>query len=721
MNQNQRREYLRTRDLEMSKQMEKTIKDAQPKPKPDMTLKLLKPVLINSDLITGTPQYKAEKQLSDLLLAQQIENTVKLAMYAVEGKKQESMTSSVSQEMIDEYKKEIMKPVEIGGKKFLYSPVDMPKLPDPFDPKPLSDAPINEEDYQMRRAGILTFIETRKGDLEILEREKLELEDQFASGPVGPVAYDEADRLTDLSDKANYPYGKLKEIIQKDFKSKLPASRKTEDLIKKIIALERFTASKMTFDAKRIQDEIQAKKVEITDAQREIQDAIDDYNIEKGKYDAQQVEKEENRLNEIQYNNEKRQLAEELLSDFNRLNQGKMKISRDATETDDDFFIRLQKLGAIPVDQKDIEKEVQTAIFLKAKKNISELTSDLSKVETVVKMLDNAERFELNKIFPRIKKQYSESFGINNKDLDANEIAQFIKNELVTGQKLTTPSKESQSKDIKGKLRLFKKDQLILIINELNGDDPTLDLLTGFDSFKKEEMIAELESKGVFDRKKFKAMLKIPEDPKYPITPTKDPKLSGTAGAEEFKEDDEDVDEEEVVEEVGKKVVDGVGEGIKSHALPSTVPFGKIALDLNKLYYQNVLSIKRLNGNKIIGHRNKRVSDNFVDLIMKMFENKSITQSDLRNIKDEQMLYDNLIVQSGLHKSKKIPTNIEQTSEQMKNRLGLITGEIEAGNSNKSLLTELHELLFKMVRVHLISKSSATAYYKNIKDQFFTL
>jgi SepF-like predicted cell division protein (DUF552 family) len=139
------------------------------------------------------------------------------------------------------------------------------------------------------------------------------------------------------------------------------------------------------------------------------------------------------------------------------------------------------------------------------------------------------------------------------------------------------------------------------------------------------------------------------------------------------------------------------------------------------LFYQNILSIKRHNGNKIIGHRNKRVSDNFVDLILKLFENKPITQSDLKNIKDEQMIYDNLIVQSGLHKLKKIPTNIEQTSEQMKNRLGLITGEIEAGNSNKVLLTELHELLFKMVRVHLISKNAAAAYYKNIKDQFFTL
>ena len=55
----------------------------------------------------------------------------------------------------------------------------------------------------------------------------------------------------------------------------------------------------------------------------------------------------------------------------------------------------------------------------------------------------------------------------------------------------------------------------------------------------------------------------------------------------------------------------------------------------------------------------------------------------------------------------------------MKKRLGLLTGEIEAGNSNKSLLTELHELLFKMVRIHLISKSAATKYYNNKRSIFF--
>ena len=39
---------------------------------------------------------------------------------------------------------------------------------------------------------------------------------------------------------------------------------------------------------------------------------------------------------------------------------------------------------------------------------------------------------------------------------------------------------------------------------------------------------------------------------------------------------------------------------------------------------------------------------------------------------------------------------------------------------NKSLLTELHELLFKMVRVHLISKSAATKYFNNLKTEFYT-
>jgi hypothetical protein len=408
------------------------------------------------------------------------------------------------------------------------------------------------------------------------------------------------------------------------------------------------------------------------------------------------------------------------MSDFNRLNRGKTQITRQAEESNDDFLKRLQDLGNVFIDPADRDKQIQTEILLKAKKNILELSNELSKAETVVKMLNNEERFRMNKTFPFIKKKYSETFGINNKNMDANEIKQFIQNELVTGQSLTedkskapsAPKTEEDLKALKAQMRQFTKIELEQIIDEFNDENPQRNLKKG--SIK--DMILQLNASNLYDAKKFRIMLKTP-DANASTFPIEFPKIQSeeqvhfnrvNEAAEKFRREQDEAAEFKGEEE--KDDEEGVGGGIKSHALPSTVPFGKIALDLNKLFYQNVLSIKRHNGNKIIGHKNKRVSDNFVDLIMKMFENKPITQSDLRNIKDELMLYDNLIVQSGLHKSKKIPTNIEQTSEQMKNRLGLITGEIEAGNSNKSLLSELHELLFKMVRVHLISKNAATAY-----------
>jgi hypothetical protein len=157
----------------------------------------------------------------------------------------------------------------------------------------------------MGRTGTLTFIETRKGDLEILKREKQELEALYKSG--GKIVYDEEARRKELTVALN---DELKAMITVDLKSTLPSKPNKANLITRIITIEKVTILRSSLDP--IQDEIKAKKVEITDAQKDIQDAIDAYNIEKGKYDAQQVEKEANRLNEIQYNNEKRQLAEEL-------------------------------------------------------------------------------------------------------------------------------------------------------------------------------------------------------------------------------------------------------------------------------------------------------------------------------------------------------------------------------------------------------------------------
>ena len=52
----------------------------------------------------------------DLSLDLQLQNMVKQANYAISDKKPEAMKGSVTEEMIADYKKEVMKPVQIGNK-----------------------------------------------------------------------------------------------------------------------------------------------------------------------------------------------------------------------------------------------------------------------------------------------------------------------------------------------------------------------------------------------------------------------------------------------------------------------------------------------------------------------------------------------------------------------------------------------------------------------------
>ena len=203
----------------------------------------------------------------------------------------------------------------------------------------------------------------------------------------------------------------------------------------------------------------------------------------------------------------KRRYVQESLNEFNRMNQGKIQIARESNESDDDFLARLQQMGNIFVDPADIEKQIQTEILLKAKKNILELTSDYGKAESITRMLSLNERFQMNKAFPIIKKKYSEAFGLNNTRLSDTEISQFVKNEVESSQTLISPIEKIEKQKISTKLRQFKKPQLEAIIDELNRDDPSLMLKKG--TIK--EMVDELDSRDIYDAPSFRVLLKMPD------------------------------------------------------------------------------------------------------------------------------------------------------------------------------------------------------------------
>ena len=710
MNQNERREFLRRSDLEMSKQIEKIVKEAQPKPQKDIQPLLLKPVYPKIEL-TGTPEYRANKQLTDLLLAQQLENTISDAMHAALGTQTTPTANTVPQTMTDEYIK-ANEPSINADQTTLYNPVPIPVVPKPI-PKPLPfKKPVSEAVYKTERERLVNLHKRESAiRVRILEAEQ-DTKDLINAGKfAGIVVFDEEAKRAQLNDKTQYKTNNdLKQLLTDEG---LPTGGTKADIINRIIAFEKKKSSALgEQELKKRLANIQNDLVKNEKTLTGIETQINEFDA---LYALQEKTKEENIEQEKNYKATLNQTAEELLDNFNLLNTGKVRITRQSGETDAELIQRIENLSKTNVNNKSVQNQIVIKTFNQAKRNVLELTSEVDKAETVVKSLDIKEQDALTKTFPKIKEEFKKNFGLNNKTLSDDDIVQFIKNQITTGNALFTkptapapapaaPVKGSVAPKAETKINVVGLKLYTKMLMTAKPEQNLKMLRT------KPELINQLVDKQLWDEKDIYSYLQYLRDhPEVYEAQVAQP--VPTAEEEQFQR----------LAKATKEFEATNGGGIKNHDLPSTVPFGKISLDLNKLFYQNILSIKRHNGNKIIGHRNKRVSDNFVDIIMKMFENKPITQSDLKNIKDERLLYDNLIVQSGLHKSKSIPTTIEQTSQEMKNRLGLIVGEIEAGNSNKSLLTELHELLFKMVRVHLISKSAATKYFNNLKAEYYVL
>ena len=272
MDQNQRFEYLFQKSLDMENQMEKIIKDAQPKPKQEMKIKYAKPIIITRDLLTGTPEYQAQKQLSDLELDQQIQNTIKQAIRAADNKPPEKYTNAVTEEMINDYRKEVIKPIDIKGKKFLYRSVEVPPIPKP------ADTPFTGIERTERE--VINLLDDLTDDIGLLDDEydinvekKKRLEDAYTTSTTGP-AYDEAAKRAEYTAKTNaelinlikfngYSMSKAKNkagYVDRIVENEMRAIGRSPDDIKAQI-------DQLELDAKKILDDIKRKKGRIRQIQ----------------------------------------------------------------------------------------------------------------------------------------------------------------------------------------------------------------------------------------------------------------------------------------------------------------------------------------------------------------------------------------------------------------------------------------------------------------------
>jgi hypothetical protein len=157
--------------------------------------------------------------------------------------------------------------------------------------------------------------------------------------------------------------------------------------------------------------------------------------------------------------------------------------------------------------------------------------------------------------------------------------------------------------------------------------------------------------------------------------------------------------------------------GVQTKEYPSLIRFGTIHISPSKLYYHNILAIKNGLRRNYVGITEQKVSDALASIILKIVDGGNVKKNDLHVLTPtDRQIYDKLMMMSGLHKIH--DHTFDESSKNMKARLRLIEGEISAGNDNKDLLKESHQLLNSLARSHVISAYAAAKHYKYLQTFF---
>ena len=151
---------------------------------------------------------------------------------------------------------------------------------------------------------------------------------------------------------------------------------------------------------------------------------------------------------------------------------------------------------------------------------------------------------------------------------------------------------------------------------------------------------------------------------------------------------------------------------MKHDDVPKHAHFGKNIILLNKLYYQNVLSIKDKKMHSVENFPNVKVSDKLTDILYHMcIKNTKPTKESINSLNvNEKKLFDLLLYVSGLGKN--IGTNKDENITELKDRLKLVESQIREGNNNPVVKKEMKEIIQKLYLYKVISHNNGKAYLK---------
>jgi hypothetical protein len=622
--------------------------------------------------------------------------------------------SPTTEEMVKEYEKEKNKPIEIDGKLYRNNP-----LLDELDLEEYEPA-YKPEDFEDSK--------TIEGYKERINDIKNELIDYNLN--IEENIKNTESKIQELNKKLN-----SKRIKHGTRMSYTIALDKEEDKLERL--------------KEQLRDDNPAKE-EFFNQIKELNDRVNE-NEEKAQKN-REIKQEVDKIN-----SERRRARIETIK---MLNIGKFSLGQSPSETDEQYLKRLEDVANQEVSADVIEKEAEIDNMQTLKKNLKDIIRNESRIENIVRSFDKDDLFILNTNWPKIRKQYIENYGTNNKNLNAPEIVAIlvtiledIKKKGLTSVLSKVKSENLSTEDIKD---IATGSAPIDDDDEEKGLDTFNDIDIEYDDFIKalhinngpgKDIYIKIINKGIGSKLHKYISVSYDADAggngKYIL-------IRPTRGGAKLKEyaNHLDIDLERLRKNLGipkkyfltfdaipyierkfpklsnpplgnAKTIDDANKvwGYGLQKLPNECQFGNININLDKLYHKNILSVTSNKGYKLMGFQNTRVSDAFVALIMKYCKKEHVLPKDINNLNlSEKELYDHLVHLAKL--SKDVASSSDQTIEKLKNRFQLIDGQIQAGNNNPELLHELYQLLQKMVNFNLISASEFKRYFKQVEKKF---
>jgi len=488
-------------------------------------------------------------------------------------------------------------------------------------------------------------------------------------------------------------------------------------------------------------DEVDANldmvKAEIDD----IKNGIEEYNLQKSRIPELERENQAKISSVKKINSERVKAYQETL---NLMNRGAFQQDQMPDETEEDYLARLQANAEEEYTDETLF-EADMDIKRKFKEALKKLIRDDIKIEQVANGIREDEieiKNNIIKRFPLFRKKFTELYGINNPAVSVIDIRTFIDafSRSLKGDKELVDFLKDEEKAVaedKTALELAEQDpnkvyvvenpinrrkvyfrlaenldlgELHLIFSftgkrrtyreflptdeDLSPADLANDIDNSFVSIRKATGITKGQLSKAFDGKKYSHKWLVWLNKRIESTTDMDI-------IEASYEPDFDFD--------GKTYPSVMGWGIKEEEIPEMVQFGKIKIALNKLFYKNILSVRHSNLGRIAGFPNVKVSDDLVSIIMKLSKGDKVLKQEIDALqKSEQILYDSLLSLANLHK--KVPNNQSNTIKELKDRMDIITGLIEAGNDNKLLVKELYQIVHSLKSFGVITNGEVTKF-----------